>query len=173
MTKNKKDIKDLIAPAGIDATSTNHLEIVSTTTKYARAMVVSALPRMCTFPSFLRGMYNFGDINGNIFSLIICFVPRILTGLFTSLSFDFFGKIFKEKKHFLKIILSSVIGSLTNTFGVLGFIFLFFGTQYEKIIGQPILIILSTIILTNGIPEAIISAIISVLIFKILKNRIE
>ena len=67
LTKNKKDIKDLIAPAGIDATSTNHLEIVSTTTKYARAMVVSALPRMCTFPSFLRGMYNFGDINVSVF----------------------------------------------------------------------------------------------------------
>ena len=67
LTKNKKYIKDLIAPAGIDATSTNHLEIVSTTTKYARAMVVSALPRMCTFPSFLRGMYNFGDINVSVF----------------------------------------------------------------------------------------------------------
>ena len=116
--------------------------------------------------------YNFGDINGNIFSLIICFLPRILTGLFTSLSFDFFNKIFKDKKRFLTIILSSMIGSLTNTLGVLGFVFLFFGTQYEKIIGQPILIILSTVILTNGIPEAIVSAIISVLIFKILKNKI-
>lgn len=64
---NKKDIKDLIAPSGIDATSTNHLEIVSNTSKYARTLTVSALPRMCTFPLFLRGMYNFGDINVSIF----------------------------------------------------------------------------------------------------------
>ena len=67
LKKNKKDIKDLIAPSGIDATSTNHIEIVSNNTKYARSMIVSLLPRMCTFPEFLRGMYNFGDINVSIF----------------------------------------------------------------------------------------------------------
>ena len=67
LERNKKDIKDLIAPSGIDATSTNHIEIVSNNTKYARSMVVSLLPRMCTFPEFLRGMYNFGDINVSIF----------------------------------------------------------------------------------------------------------
>ena len=33
LDQNKKDIKDLIAPSGIDATSTNHLEIVSYNTK--------------------------------------------------------------------------------------------------------------------------------------------
>ena len=67
LQKNRKDIKDLIAPSGIDATSTNHIEIVSNNTKYARSMIVSLLPRMCTFPEFLRGMYNFGDINVSIF----------------------------------------------------------------------------------------------------------
>ena len=67
LRKNKKDIKDLIAPSGIDATSTNHIEIVSNNTKYARSMIVSLLPRMCTFPEFLRGMYNFGDINVSVF----------------------------------------------------------------------------------------------------------
>ena len=50
LSKNRKDIKDLIAPSGIDATSTNHLEIVSYNTKYARTLTVSTLPRMCTFP---------------------------------------------------------------------------------------------------------------------------
>ena len=65
--KNKKDIKDLIAPSGIDATSTNHIEIVSETSKYARTMIVSSLPRMCTFPLLLREMYNFGDINVSVF----------------------------------------------------------------------------------------------------------
>ncbi len=67
LEKNKKDIKDLIAPSGIDATSTNHIEIVANTSKFARTMVVSTLPRMCTFPEFLRGMYNFGDINVSVF----------------------------------------------------------------------------------------------------------
>ena len=64
---NQKDIKDLIAPSGIDASSTNHLEIVASTSKYARTLVISALPRMCTFPLLLRDMYNFGDINVSVF----------------------------------------------------------------------------------------------------------
>ena len=64
---NIKDLKDLIAPSGIDATSTNKLEIVSSTSKYARTMLVSTLPRMCTFPQLLRGMYTFGDINVSVY----------------------------------------------------------------------------------------------------------
>ena len=67
LTDNRKDIKDLIAPAGIDATNTNHLKIISTTTKYARTLTVSTLPRMCTFPLLLRNMYTFGDINVSVF----------------------------------------------------------------------------------------------------------
>ena len=65
--KNKKDLKGLIAPGGIDASYTNHIEIVSSRTRYARSMIVSALPRMCTFPEFLRGMYTFGDLNVSVF----------------------------------------------------------------------------------------------------------
>ena len=50
LNKNKKNLKDIIAPAGVDATHTNYLEIVSSTTKYARSMIISTMPRMCTFP---------------------------------------------------------------------------------------------------------------------------
>lgn len=64
---DEKDIKHLIAPGGIDASYTNHLEIASNRTRYARSMVVAALPRMCTFPEFLRGMYTFGDVNVSVF----------------------------------------------------------------------------------------------------------
>ena len=65
--KNEKKLKDLIAPGGIDASYSNHLEIASTRTRYARSMIVANLPRMCTFPEFLRGMYTFGDINVSVF----------------------------------------------------------------------------------------------------------
>ena len=64
---NVKNIKDLIAPAGINAGNVNHLEIISNTTRYARTMLVSTIPRMCTFPEFLRGMYTFGDVNVSVF----------------------------------------------------------------------------------------------------------
>ena len=65
--KNEKNLKSLIAPGGIDASYTNHIEISSSRTRYARSMIVANLPRMCTFPEFLRGMYTFGDINVSVF----------------------------------------------------------------------------------------------------------
>lgn len=67
LIKNKKTIKDLIAPSGIDASNINHLAIISSITRYARSHYVSGLPRMATFPYFLRDMYNFGDVNTSVF----------------------------------------------------------------------------------------------------------
>jgi len=63
----KKTIKELIAPAGIDASNIDHLEIISNTTRYARSFFISSLPRMCTFPELFRDMYLFGDINTSVY----------------------------------------------------------------------------------------------------------
>ena len=63
----KKSIKDLIAPSGIDVSNIDHLEIISSVTRYARSFFVSSLPRMCTFPELFRDMYMFGDINTSIY----------------------------------------------------------------------------------------------------------
>lgn len=62
-----KNIKDIIAPSGIDASNLNHLEIVSHTNRLARSFFVSTLPRMGTFPSLLRDMYEFGDMNVSVY----------------------------------------------------------------------------------------------------------
>ena len=68
LEKNRKTIKQLIAPSGIDASYTNHIEVYSAgKVRFARSMIVSTLPRMCTFPEFLRGMYTFGDLNVSVF----------------------------------------------------------------------------------------------------------
>ena len=67
LLKDRKTIKDLIAPSGIDASNINHLSIISSVTRYARSHYVAGLPRMATFPYFLRDMYNFGDINTSVF----------------------------------------------------------------------------------------------------------
>ena len=64
---NPKHIKDLIAPAGIDASNLNHLEIISHTKRLARSFFVSTLPRMATFPLLLRDMYEFADMNVSVF----------------------------------------------------------------------------------------------------------
>ncbi len=62
-----KNIKDIIAPSGIDTTNLNHLEIISHTNRLARSFFVSTLPRMGTFPELLREMYDFGDINVSVY----------------------------------------------------------------------------------------------------------
>ena len=63
----KKNIKELIAPSGIDASNIDHLEIISNVKRYARSFFVSSLPRMCSFPELFRDMYMFGDINTSIY----------------------------------------------------------------------------------------------------------
>ena len=63
----KRTIKEIIAPAGIDASKIDHLEIISNVTRYARSFFVSTLPRMCSFPDLFRDLYFFGDINTSIY----------------------------------------------------------------------------------------------------------
>lgn len=63
----RKSIKEMIAPTGIDASSLDHLEIISNTNRFARSFFVANLPRMCTFPELFRDMYTFGDINTSVY----------------------------------------------------------------------------------------------------------
>ncbi|HCC04516.1 MAG TPA: hypothetical protein DEP51_06695 [Clostridiales bacterium] len=64
---HKKTIKEIIAPAGIDASKLDHMEIVSNVTRYARSFYVSGLPRSCIFPELFRSLYMFGDINTSLY----------------------------------------------------------------------------------------------------------
>ena len=64
---HKKTIKEIIAPAGIDASRLDHMEIISNVTRYARSFFISGLPRSCMFPELFRSLYMFGDINTSIF----------------------------------------------------------------------------------------------------------
>ena len=58
---HKKTIKEIIAPAGIDASRLDHMEIISNVTRYARSFFISGLPEL------FRSLYMFGDINTSIF----------------------------------------------------------------------------------------------------------
>ncbi len=103
-------------------------------------------------------LYSFGEFQGNFGSVLICFVPRILIGTVTGLSYRAFSRAFPGKE-VLSLSLSGAIGSLVNTFGVMGGIWLFFGSQYSSLAGKAIIIVIGSTILFSGIPEAILSAI--------------
>ena len=62
-------------------------------------------------------LYSLGDYHGNFFSLVICFVPRILIGVFAGLIYK--RMTLKGKIPYLSGALSGVIGPLTNTILVL------------------------------------------------------
>ena len=64
---HKKTIKEIIAPAGIDASKLDYMQIVSNVNRYARSFFVSGLPRSCIFPELFRSLYMFGDINTSIY----------------------------------------------------------------------------------------------------------
>lgn len=74
----------------------------------------------------------------------------------------------------LDIIISTIVGTLTNTVGVLSLIYLIYGERFvEGIGGDPNLArkIILGIGVTNGIPETIIGIIITTSVVGALKNR--
>jgi len=179
--------------------------------------------------------YSVGEFQGNAWSLVIAFVPRMLTGIIpfyafvalnkivkmkhaelvshlliiiafaglvvykfiemnrndsTSILFDFLiyvsifiyitgdsiSKKFKfRNKETMPFVASGVIGSLTNTVFVLGFMYLFFGQDVATLVGTSVDVLykfIFTIIAFNGIPEAILASILTVLICKaVIKQR--
>ncbi|MCX8074428.1 MAG: DUF87 domain-containing protein [Clostridia bacterium] len=64
---NQSNLKDLLAPSGIDASHYDYLEIFSKISRYARTFYITALPRQATFPYFLSGIYDFGDVNTSVY----------------------------------------------------------------------------------------------------------
>ena len=123
--------------------------------------------------------YTMGEIRGGVKSLIICFVPRILIGIVAYYVYKLVRKIMKNSKHSMvtALALSGVAGSLTNTLLVMNLIYLFFGESYaavKEIAYEALYGTILTVIGTNGIPEAIVSAILVTAIGRVfLKSRIR
>ncbi len=106
--------------------------------------------------------YTLGEIHGNLWSIAICFIPRILIGVVSGFAYQWLLK--KTKSKVIIYGISAVLGSLTNTFLVLAGIFFIFGHSYAAAIGssyQFLKTVFAMTILTNGIPEAIIGSILS------------
>lgn len=119
--------------------------------------------------------YSLAGIDGGFASLIICFVPRILVGVVPHYIYRLFMKIRKQasQTNVFALALSGVAGSLTNTLLVMNMIFLFFGNEYAKareITGSVYKVIVSVIVV-NGIPEAILAGVLIVLLGKVFLNK--
>lgn len=117
--------------------------------------------------------YSLGEVHGNGWSLVICFVPRILIGVVAGLVHSFFAK--RSSNALLSFGLAGALGSLVNTFLVLGGVYLFFGRPYAAAIGTAYNLILGVLgmqILTSGIPEAIVGFIVGYCVCRPLKKAV-
>lgn len=107
--------------------------------------------------------YSFSpQFHGGFESLIVAIVPRILIGLIAGYVFLFLRK--KMKGVSLPLLISGFIGSMVNTIGVMSLIYLLFGEQYAAAGGKdPSMLfgIIMGVIGMNGIPEALIAAVLT------------
>lgn len=119
--------------------------------------------------------YSAGEFQGNFWSLVICFVPRVLIGVVAALVVKAFDKTKVPQP--VSFGLAGLLGSLTNTLLVLGGVWLFFGSEYFSMVddgsGKTLPIILGITVLTNGIPEAIIGALAGSLVALPVKKATE
>ena len=128
-----------------------------------------------TVTSFvLTPFYTLGEFQGGIGSLIICFIPRILTGVVPYYVYQLFLKKGKKDVSAPGLVCAGFSGALTNTLLVMNLIFLFFREGYAAANGvaeTAVYGFILSIIGMNGIPEAIVAAILTVLIGKVLLNK--
>ncbi len=125
-------------------------------------------------------LYSVGEFHGNVWSLVICFLPRILVGVVPYYVYKFVMWLFKGRKggETVSLALAGLSGALTNTLLVMNLIYFCFGEQYaaakEKAFEGFYWVILSVIGI-NGVPEAIVAAILTAAIcktlFKVQKKR--
>jgi uncharacterized membrane protein len=104
---------------------------------------------------------------------IIALIPRILIGLVAYYVYALLKS--KIKNQGISIAIASICATLINTIGVLGLTYIFYLERYSailKIKPETAGVAIATIGATNGIPEAIISAVISVpVIIAIFKTK--
>ena len=117
--------------------------------------------------------YSVGEIGGNFFSVIICFVPRILVGVVPYFVYVGINKLCKKKAagDWIALPIAGVAGAFTNTLLVMNLIYICFSSEFasaKNIALDAVYGVILTIIATNGVPEAIVAAVLTTAIGKVL-----
>lgn len=100
---------------------------------------------------------------------LVSVVPRIIIGITTYLAYRYI----KTKYDSVNIGIAAAVGTMTNTTGVLGMIYLLYAKPFAESIQVSVdavgKVILS-IVLTNGIPEVIAAIFISLAVVRAIKK---
>ncbi len=112
--------------------------------------------------------YSFSpEFHGSWMSLIVAIVPRILIGVCAGFVFLGLKKLIHNET--ISLAISGFVGSMVNTIGVMGLIYLLFGEQYAAAGGtDPSLLfgVIMGVVGVNGVPEAIIAAVLTAAVCK-------
>ncbi|MGL5507909.1 MAG: ECF transporter S component [Paraclostridium sp.] len=125
------------------------------------------------FTSFIRALTiptitSFAFINP-----LVSIIPRMLIGV---VSYYIYKTVFSiTKKNTVAGLATGAIGSLVNTFGVLGMIYIMYAQKYVEAIGGDVSAagaVILGIATTNGIPEAIVGAlVVSAVVIALKKSK--
>ncbi|HCA72363.1 MAG TPA: ECF transporter S component [Ruminococcaceae bacterium] len=118
-----------------------------------------------------------GTTHGTPVALLICFLPRILVGIFPYYVFQGMNKLLKGRdKQIGALAVSGVAGALTNTAFVMGLIYFLFRDAYAAAKGiapDAVPAIIMGIVSFNGVIEAIAAGIIVAAVGKVLLQFVQ
>lgn len=123
-------------------------------TSFLRASFLAPAVMSFLFSPFYPG--------GNFWSLVICFIPRILIGICAYFVFAGLMKVIKKRS--VSIAVAGFVGSMVNTVLVMGMAYLFFAQEYAEAAKVNITAVkaaIMAVVIGNGIPEAIVAGLIS------------
>jgi uncharacterized membrane protein len=126
----------------------------------ASVVYATTVPNASSF--IFSPFYSVGAYSGNIFSLVVALVPRIVLGLGA-------GWLYQRLSHHdtirtnVSVIVTAVIMTLVHSVLVLGGIYVFFGPLYAQAVGvayDALAKALVTVVVTNSLLEALLAALV-------------
>lgn len=126
-----------------------------------------------TLTSFVfTPFFSLGNASPSPLSLIVCFVPRILVGVVPY----YVRKLTKKLPDVVSLAFAGLCGSLTNTILVMNLIYLLFRESYAQASGKAVETLyaaISSVIVVNGVPEAIVASVLTFAICKALARVVK
>lgn len=144
---------------------------------------VISLIRATTMPTALSFVFSpfipvIGTDHGSWKALLVVLIPRILIGIVPYYVYRLCQKGLKQKANTVALFIAGISGGLVNTILVMNFIYILFQKEYAQLIGKggkAVYAAINAVILTQGIPEAIVAglftAAVATILLKLMKRQ--
>lgn len=137
---------------------------------------VMITPMSFAFSPFIAPLGT--DGSGSWKALLVVFIPRILIGIVPYFVYRWGMKLFKQKGQGLTLFIAGLSGGVVNTVLVMNLIYFLFKAEYADVLGKAgdaVYWAILGVILTQGIPEAIIGGLacagVSAVLLKFMQQR--